>query len=238
MRGTIAALLLAALVAASPMANAQWRVASSTDSMTDETRSMALVVNPAGFTFGVYRLKSGAVWGMFSLPDRFVGTLDPKTPIMFRVDKNEPSTFRDLPGLERIGIKTYEWKPKFSNFLLWHGKEEDGRSLSIRALMTGSTLLVRYYLLGASYEETSFDLVGASTSIAQALDIAERTDPEQDARIAAYLAVQVASMRACTDILRAGNPSGGRACSERLSACGKQANRDAEALKACVAAPQ
>ena len=53
-----------------------------------------------------------------------------------------------------LGIQAYEWKPKWVNFLIWHGKEDEGIANDFVQLMEGQKVVFRYYLSIGGYKDT------------------------------------------------------------------------------------
>lgn len=157
-------------------AHATWNVETKTDSMTDEKRRTAKILNSAGHSLSIYRHSSGAVWVNFSLSNRSLEQLSPDKPPSFRVDKNEPHDIADDKRIQEmdVGLQAYAWEPKWINFLIWHGKESEGRSTTLDQLMLGKSILFRYYLFTGGYKETTFNLDGAGPAIARALGIASK----------------------------------------------------------------
>lgn len=157
---------------------AEWGVKEKVDSMTDETRKSAYVVNEQGHSFSIYRIaNNGAVWANFSISENSFDQIDFKTPPTFRVDKYTPADLGDAKKVQAMGIQAYEWEPKWVNFLVWHGKGESiGKNLI--PIMSGNSMVFRYYLSTGGYKETTFSLEGANRAISTAIGISY--EPNQD----------------------------------------------------------
>ncbi|MEL0630731.1 hypothetical protein [Psychromonas aquatilis] len=151
---------------------ADWKVTSKVDSMTDQIKKTAEVNNPLGHKFSIYRLsKGGKVWANFKLSNDVFDQVDWERPPIFRVDKNEPTNLQSKVKLQKMGFNAYDWSPKWVNFLIWHGKSEEGISVDLGLIMKGDTILFRYYLSTGGFKETTFSLNGASAAISEAIDI-------------------------------------------------------------------
>ena len=199
--------LVLALVGASlsvpQYANAQWQYEENVAVMTDETKRRAVVVNEKGHSFSVYRVSEGEhVWANFSISSDSFDQIDSDKPPMLRVDKHAPLDLQEvkklgalLDSLEHVKGSSYQWEPKWVNFLIWHGDVQQGLAAFLIQVMQGEKLTVRYYLPTGGYKDTVFSLVGSAPVIAQALDIPLEIDTEvEDARKAA----KQAWMDSCT----------------------------------------
>lgn len=167
---------------ASPFVLAEWRLTTSTDSMTDKETKRAEARNEGGYSFSIYRTASGAVYGNFSLPDKNLEVLDTRLP-MYRVDKLPSVDLNSGKSISKViaevgGPALHENKPKWVNFLLFHGKG-DPNTGTLREIMGGKHIVFRYWLFGGGYRETSFDLSGANLVIAAALDVSAEVDPQK-----------------------------------------------------------
>lgn len=70
-------LLVLPLLLVMDTASASWKVETKTDSMTDQTKKSAVVVNEQGHSLSIYRHSSGAAWANFSLSDGSIDLLSP-----------------------------------------------------------------------------------------------------------------------------------------------------------------
>jgi hypothetical protein len=156
---------------------AQWQVSREVDSMTDKKIVIANVKNDSGYTLSIYRDdKSGNVFANFKLPEGSLEQISPDKALIYRIDKHEALDLQYLKGLQAIiGGNSYEWQPKWVNFLF---ATSDSKDRSIIQLFQGSNLLVRYYLPSGGYEETSFSLAGARDAITEAVgpDVIKKAD--------------------------------------------------------------
>jgi hypothetical protein len=192
-------LLLHGLLLALP-ASAGWTVKTWTDSMTDRVKREASVANDAGHRLSVYRGPDGAAWVTFSLASPPLDTIAPRPALIYRIDKYAPHDLESDRVLteSKLGLRLYAWEPGFVNFVVWHGKEDQGRSRALNELMTGANLIVRFHLGTGGYRETSFPLDGASPAIAEALGIALLADPEREAAAKAFNDALLEANSACT----------------------------------------
>jgi hypothetical protein len=171
------ALLISLVLASAPaFAQGTWRLTAETDAMTDRVKRSATTVNEQGLELSVYRGPKDAAWVLFSLGKSSFDTLSPTRAPIFRVDKLQPHDLdSDRRMSERgLGLDLYRWEPRWINFSIWHGREAEGRSVELKELMSGQSVVFRYYLGTGGYKETSFALVGAAPVIAEALGISEQ----------------------------------------------------------------
>ena len=229
---------------------ADWRVGQKVDPITDEVRTIAFVENEQGHTFSVYRIPgAAAVWGNFALSDKKMEQLDDKKPPVFRIDKHKPHDLNDAKRTQEILTRlnsdtgTYEWTPKWVNFLIWHGKPEEGLTDKLIELMEGQKLIVRYYLFTGGYKDTAFTLKGSAPAIADAAGIDAKVDHAAQAKQDAYEAAYWAEMQKCQDMLLAGGESDSeirrgfdkhKPCSDKVMACGKKAARNLSVFQDCI----
>jgi len=208
-----------------------WQVTTTKDSMTDETKKSAVVINEDGHSFSIYRHPSGAVWANFSLSSKSLYQLAPQRPPIFRIDKNEPHDVMLEKRLQEMGggVQAFAWEPKWVNFLVWHGNEAGGRSKMLNELMQGTSVVFRYYLFTGGYKETTFSLTDAGPAIADALGIPPVADSAVSANAQAFTAELIAARKACQQ-----DPKTFRACFEQVSSCRKQANNDPEKFRKCL----
>lgn len=212
-------------------ASASWNVETKSDSMTDEIKKSAIVMNDEGHSLSIYRHPSGVVWANFSLSSRSMDQLSQQKPPIFRVDKNEPHDIADEKRLQEmgIGVQAFAWEPKWVNFLIWHGKESEGRSKNLDQLMQGKSVVFRYYLFTGGYKETTFPLDGAGPVIASALGISVEADRATTERIEEFKRAYLAASKTCQKDM-----STFRACFEKVNSCRKQSNTDLAAFQQCT----
>jgi hypothetical protein len=213
------------------LATAEWKVDKHVDSMTDEERKMAIVKNEQGHSFSIYRLsKDGPVWGNFSLSQEMFDQVDWKKAPIFRIDQNKPN---DLAGVKRLqdsfGVKAYEWEPKWVNFLIWHGKQDEGISDNIVNLMEGQKLVFRYYLSTGGYKDTEFSLNGAASAISEAIDINANIDHAAQEKSKDFIQAVSAETMKCRV-----NMSTFNTCFAHVTACSNQSEKDAAKFMACM----
>jgi hypothetical protein len=214
------------------VALADWRIDERIDTMTDEVKKTAFVKNEYGHKFSIYRIsKDGTVWGNFALSD---GTFDQvdweKTPI-YRVDKNEPTNLARMKQTQDmgLGIHAYEWEPKWVNFLLWHGKEDEGIANDLVQLMEGEKVAFRYYLSTGGYKDTTFSLKGAATAISGAIGISSEIDHSAQQKNEEFKLAVLSESKRCQQ-----NMKTFKLCFTQVSECRKKANQDIYKFKACL----
>lgn len=219
------------LLLAMATAFASWKVETKTDSMTDQTKKSAVVVNEQGHSLSIYRHPSGAAWANFSLSNWSLDQLSPQKPPVFRIDKNAPHEVADKKRLQEmgVGVQAYAWEPKWVDFLIWHGKESEGRSKTLDQLMEGRTIVFRYFLFTGGYKETTFSLDGAGPAIANALEIAVEVDKATARRQEEFKGAYLAASKTCEQDMKTFRP-----CFERVNSCRKQANNNLAAFQQCL----
>jgi hypothetical protein len=221
----LAALIL--VIAIAPvLARADWVVDVHQDSMTDEIISSAICVNPEGFTLQVYRVKSGAVWATFRLPDTNSDVFSKKMPIM-RVDKLAPD---DLGDAATIMPELIQQEPKWVSWRIFHGEGAPDRG-SLRDLMDGTKVVFRYYLFTGGFKETSFLLANAKTMIASALGVPVVADSNAAAKQAAFIKASEEATSRCMAMSGADATKG---CMDEYLKCLEIANGDADKLRECL----
>jgi hypothetical protein len=214
------------------IALADWKVEKRVDPMTDEVKKTAVVKNELGHTFSIYRLSEGGpVWGNFALSEGMFDQVDWKKPPLYRIDKNEPEDLSRMKKMQDmgLGIHAYEWEPKWVNFLIWHGKEDEGIAKSLVQLMEGKTVVFRYYLSTGGYKDTSFSLKGAAPAIAEAIGISQRIDHSAQQKTEEFKNVYLAESKRCRQDMNSF-----KACFSKVNECRKQAEQDIEKFKSCV----
>lgn len=209
-----------------------WVIKSRTDAMTDKVKKTAVVSNPAGHSFSIYRIsEDGAVWGNFALSEKSLDQVDWSKPPIYRIDKNEPFDMdvlkktSEIPGVD---LKLYEWKPKWVNFMLWHGKKSDGVADDLRKLMIGKEIVFRYYLFTGGYKDTSFSLKGAGPVISKTIDVSEKEDSSEKSKVH-FRSVTSDAYSACTN-----EPLKIIECNNKVMTCSKKANFDVDLFNECM----
>jgi len=211
---------------------ADWRVVERIDAMTDEVRKSAIVDNDHGHSFSVYRLSAGGpVWGNFSLSERKFDQVDWEKPPMYRVDRHEPVNLKRMKDMHEmgLGIQAYEWEPKWVNFLIWHGKEEEGIAENLVELMEGEKVVFRYYLSTGGYKDTAFPLSGAAAAISTAVGIDAEIDHSAQRKAEEFKDAYTAESKKCQRDL-----STFKRCLERMEVCRKQSEYDVDRFQNCM----
>lgn len=238
-------LLAAAALVIFGTAEAKWEFHEEIDAMTDENKKSAVVLNDSGHKLSIYRIpETGQVWANFQISSQSTDQLDPELPPKLRIDKNEPIDLANTRTTDEF-LRRYEvgaafdWKPKWVNFLIWHGQYEEGLSKILIQLMTGENAVVRYYLFTGGYKDTRFSLANAATSISQALMIPSIVDIEQQKALAAYKSLYRDEAVRCDQVSKKDDcaPFCLRAqymCNATLDECVQKSDRDPEKLVACL----
>ena len=209
---------------------AEWRVDTRLDAMTDEVKKSAVVTNEAGHSFSIYRIsENGPVWGNFSLSERSMDQVGHKIPPVYRIDKNPPHDLANNVTLHNLIGSAYEWQPKWVNFLIWEGNEDEGIANSLLQLMDGQSVLFRYHLSTGGYKDTVFSLNNAKQAIVAAIGIDPDPDMDKQARIREFKQAVINETRKCSP----GSPNF-RACFSKVSECRKQSDNDLITFDSCM----
>lgn len=214
--------------------SAEWKVFTITDAITDDEKKTAIIKNDLGHTFSIYRLAlGGPVWVNFALSEDVFDQIDPEKPPIYRIDKKEPY---DLAGLKHIqdmskgfGKQLYLWKPKWVNFQLWHGKEDEGIGEAIVNIMEGEIIVFRYYLSAGGYKDTSFELKGAAGAISEAIGISAQIDHAAQEMLIKFNETVRAEEVKCNKI-----NAKLKSCSSRVAKCRNHADKNIEQFKSCM----
>lgn len=228
--GRIAAALLLTLISTifHPAAANGWEVRVSTDAMTDEERRVAVTQNEQGHRLSLYRIDSGAVWMNFAVSDSSLDLISGDRLIDYRVDKSKPVRLGEVAKMRDLGIVLTEWEPKWVNFQIWHGKEDQGRR-GITQLFEGDVLTVRYYLATGGYKDTRFSLKGAGPVMADAIGISLEADAATEDRANRIAAARRKHIDQCPR----DHPRALSQCTLALKACDAH-TADAGAFETCV----
>jgi hypothetical protein len=209
--------------------SAQWQVEARKDAMTDEVRKAASAINPSGHRISVYRGPGGSAWMLFDVSAIVGESISARRAPMLRVDQN-PSHDEDSSRqlAERRLADNYRWEPMFVNFVIWHGREAQGRSPLLSQLLSGQQLVVRYWLGTGGYRDIAFSLAGAGPAIADALGIPLAAAPGVQQLADTRRLIAQAYLRACT--------AGHLQCAQRMSACMARTEFDPDTvgLEACL----
>lgn len=204
----------------------------SAGEIADAVGQVARVSNARGHSLAVYRLASGAVWMRFALSNTARAALDRSFSPNFEIDQlgsEDVGRSRRLHD-QGVGIRAFEQDDSSVSFLIWHGREVEGRSVKLKQLMSGKNLNFVFRQEGDQEEVANFSLAGASRSIAQALGISEQVDLAHEERVQAYKKVMVAATNTCF-----GKPNY-LGCMNRGRRCSEQHSGNAEKFLACFEA--
>lgn len=168
---------IAALLFLTPV-TAKWEVETRTDSMTDDEITTASVQNESGHTLSVYirdtiafgETKS-AVWAAFRLSKTSADLIGSENLPVYRVDKKDPHDLQNNKTITETSdgaMTTYLWEPKWVQWQIYHGQNEVVSDGSLYELMSGGSVVFRYYLPTGGYKETSFTLEGSRDAIQRA----------------------------------------------------------------------
>ena len=225
MKRSHAVLALFTVVFAAPC-YAQWHVETRTDSMTDKLVKSAVLVNSEGHTLTIYRSEDKSIWAVFRLSSASLDVLA-STPPIYRIDKLPPN---DLGEAKRSKIfHMFEQEPKWVQWLIFHG-DGPANTGTLRELMDGHTLIVRYFLFTGGNKETTFNITGAKDAISRATGIPSEADPNAATRDKRFHEVFAELSNKCQSLKGKASVD----CALRLGKCAEKANGDPEAMRACM----
>ena len=169
----IKVLVILTALMAHTSAYADWEVTTSSGSIVDKAKKVAIIKNQAGHSFLIYRIPpEDLVWGTLLLSDSTFDQIDSERPPIYWVDNKTPynlSTSKKLD--ERYGLSLYRREPKWVNFVIWHGKVDEGVSGDIVDMVRGHEIFFKYYTVSGGDKDTSFTLKGSAAAISELVGI-------------------------------------------------------------------
>jgi hypothetical protein len=153
----------------------RWQVESCTDSMTDAVTHLAKGTSLDGHQLTISNREDGTIWAGFEIPQGG-GTLSQSPPI-YRVDKLEVSKLESVRDLESLMANLGEpqqllvMEPKAVQWRIYAGPRALARASDLSKLMTGRSLVFRYFLVSGSFHEVTFSLDGAQSAIELACQV-------------------------------------------------------------------
>jgi len=165
-----------------------WEYSEEVDAMTDEVKRSAFLTNSEGHKFSLYRTEpGGSVIANFRLSDDSFDQIDSEKLGLYRIDKLEPVNLVDSKRHSDFMVRTgspsdatFDWTPKWVNFLFWHGKEDRGLG-KVKQIMAGKKLVFRYYLTTGGAKDTTFNIENGTAEISKALQLSDKTAEERAA---------------------------------------------------------
>ena len=229
-RTSAAAVLAAITVAGSSIAVQadEWDVVDIRDPTNSEVNKGALAINGDGFSVQIFRSEDGRVRWILALPKASFDRLpDAGRIAAVRIDENASKDIK----IDRSSILNLEQPISMETAvrtILWHGEGASPTRGTLRNMLDGKELDVRFYTTDG-HVDTSFDLDGSAPVIAEALGIEAAADPE-------YLASTRARDEAILNASAVCNGASDlRACLGALSSCmGDTATLTPAKLKSCM----
>lgn len=190
-RAAITALLLAVTPAAHP---AEWRMTEQTDSMTDIKTVSVMFYLESGEWFSIARLADKRIWGIFRAES--LGTRFP----MIRVDKlTAVDVDRNRTSELAWARSTVKRLSQSMAFVVFHGEGPADRG-TLRDIMDGEELRIRYFTATNKPVEVTIPLRGAKPLIAKAFNIPEEADQERAAATEQRFQQRKAALDACDQL--------------------------------------
>jgi hypothetical protein len=162
-------LLVAVFAFAACSAQAQWRLITETDAMTDRQMKIAFTYVSGFGGVGLYRVQSGEVRMNLrvGLPDSEKFAVE---PVMIRFDKHPAHTLP--PPFNAASITDYSdgrWQPRSIEVQVWDGRGAPRSNAFINQLLTSSRALVRFTRSDGSIRDLTINLDGSANVVQQAL---------------------------------------------------------------------
>ena len=209
---------------------AGWVEEKNIDSLSGNTKIYASIKNDEGFTLRIFRKEDNKVWCSFSLPSSSFDLMGKKPP-MLRIDDHTPVDLskRIVPEIfKNISSEDLIQKEKETIFVLFHGQGPADTG-TLREIMDGKSLNLRYFLNDGGHKETGFSLIGAKKVISSALNIPENADENVAKRESDFIRVYKEANKKCMED-RKNFPD----CLKKLLDCGARSKQNADEFRKCI----
>ncbi|MET0001343.1 MAG: hypothetical protein ABW125_18260 [Candidatus Thiodiazotropha lotti] len=219
------------LLIVSSITPADWKVDKNSTGPSKTSDNTAMVKNGRGDSFSLYRIsRSGEVWAKFKPSEDFSDPVDWNTPPTLRIDNKKPINLSRQIDLQimGVGVDAYKWQQQQVEFLIWHGKENEGLSETLVQIMDGNKLVVRYYLSSGRNKESSFPLTDAQTTISRALKISRKTSPPTQQKTTTFKEFVLQEIKQCLQQTESSN-----ACLKRIKDCRNKADKEIHKFNSC-----
>jgi len=232
----IAALVLLGMSAPAEAQRIQWFVDVKEDPISKRPLLEARVITAEGYRFRLWKRKDNSVWGEFTLPrgSRQVLTSD-RLP-QYRVDRQDPVDLEELKDLE-IGSDPTLWKlnDRMVQFIVWGSVRDGFIPPTLRQMMLGKTLFVRYFTLLGEESEAEITLRRANQAIAQFLRV-RPLDPKDEGAASDETFSTVAKdfQELCDDLRFTGDGTDYTECRRTFVLCSEQPDQTVETFKQCL----
>lgn len=202
------------------------------DPKTHDDVSAAVATNAQGYKVAFFRASDKAAYLMFFMPETSFDKLPLRGRIAaFRPDQN-PAVFIEtnpsLPSLDPFSLGGSV------RARVWHGKEITPFAGTLRNILDGSNLTVRFFTDTGTTVDTVFELAGASPVIAKAVGFPETVSPE--VMITVANARKLKSEAAMKCYIPSASSAASKSCMDAISACADEDDTkfDETAYRACL----
>lgn len=194
--------------------NCRWQLVETVDKMNDEKIRSALCLFSTGHSLSILRRADGPAYAMLSLPSG-TGEVFGTRRLQYRIDSNKAVDLESQRSIEKYAPQLkVKADPTTTAWVIWHGgANAQANTGTLRDLMDGRTLLIRYYKFPEGSADLEFPLEGAKPIIAQALNINAEADQEVAKEEIRKRQATVEANRRCFEENR-GNKQGFAACLE------------------------
>lgn len=156
-----------------------WSVAEFRDPVKAELVSAATMTNAQGYSIYIFRNSDSKVRWVLSLPRSSLDRIKAVGRVAaLRIDDNESIDYniavqKDLLDLEQPTVL----EGKSIRDILWHGQGPSPTRGTLRNMLDGKVLEIRFFFDAGNFIDTTFELAGAGAAIGPALKINTVADP-------------------------------------------------------------
>jgi len=202
------------------------------DPKTREDVQAAVATNAGGYRIAIFRAADKAAYIFFGLPDTSFDKLPLRGRIAaYRSDQNPASFIETNPSLPALDPYTAGDSVRAR---IWHGKEVTPTAGTLRNILNGSKLTVRFFTDTGTTVDTAFDLAGASPVIAGALGFPEKISSEATINVATARKLKSEAAMKC--YIPSASSAASKTCMDAIEACEQpdETKLDAPAYTACL----
>jgi hypothetical protein len=157
---------------------AEWTIDQKfRDPVTSEIFKSATTTNADGVSIHIYRIKTGKVVGLYSLPESSLDRL-PSSGRLLIMRPGEKSSDEIEIDPNRSKVLESAWTDGLQiRETLWHGHDPSPTRGTLRDILDSDRLYLRFYTDTGSKIDSVVDLAGARSQISAALGIEATADP-------------------------------------------------------------
>lgn len=173
----------------------EWHIVDYVDPSTYEKVKAAKSENDEGYTIYIFRHNKGPVSWVFTLPAKSLDKLNEKVAAFYKIDNGPISEIEIssiLPGHTVIGTQWVKSR-------IWHGEGVPTFG-TMRKILDGSRLSIKFNIVGGNQVITDFDLSKASETISNAIGIPIDADKEEAQKRYQLSQVITDAFSVCMDI--------------------------------------